>query len=233
MINSMSIGYYQLPTGRVAAIDKACAFPPLKDALTEPNGLLAVGGDLSVNRLLNAYSQGIFPWFSEGEPALWWSPDPRMVLFPHELKISKSLAKTIKQGRFEVRFNTAFRQVITACSIKKRHGQAGTWITDSIIDAYCNMFDAGYAISAEAWLDNQLVGGCYGIRLGRMFFGESMFHDVTDASKIAFVHLVQMLEADGVEMIDCQMKTSHLASFGAHEISRDTFAQKLSELIHS
>lgn len=233
MINSMSIGYYQLPTGRVAAIDKACAFPPLKDALTEPNGLLAVGSDLSVNRLLNAYSQGIFPWFSEGEPVLWWSPDPRMVLFPDELKISKSLAKTIKQGRFEVRFNTAFRQVITACSNKNRHGQAGTWITDSIIDAYCNMFDAGYAISAETWLDNQLVGGCYGIRLGRMFFGESMFHDVTDASKIAFAHLVQMLAADGVEMIDCQMKTSHLASFGAHEISRDTFAQKLSELIHS
>src|SRR6476469_398067 len=120
MINSMSIGYYQLPSGRVAAIDQACAFPPLKDALTEPNGLLAIGGDLSVNRLLNAYSQGIFPWFSQGEPMLWWSPHPRMVLFPDKLKVSKSLAKTIKKGRFEVRFNTAFRQVITACSNKSR-----------------------------------------------------------------------------------------------------------------
>lgn len=229
----MSIGYYQLANGRVAAIDHACAFPPLKDALTEPNGLLAVGGDLSVNRLLDAYSQGIFPWFSEGEPVLWWSPDPRMVLFPDELKISKSLAKTIKQGRFEVRFNTAFREVITACSNKNRPGQAGTWITDSIIDAYCNMFDAGYAICAETWLDGKLVGGCYGIRLGRMFFGESMFHNVSDASKTAFVQLVQLLKADGVEMIDCQMKTAHLASFGAREIRRDAFAQRLSELIHS
>lgn len=229
----MSIGYYQLPNGRVAAIDHACAFPSLKDALTEPNGLLAVGGDLSVNRLLDAYSQGIFPWFSEGEPVLWWSPDPRMVLFTDELKISKSLIKTIKQGRFEVRFNSAFREVISACSSKKRHGQAGTWITDSIIDAYSNMFDAGYAICAETWLDGKLVGGCYGIRLGHMFFGESMFHDVTDASKIAFVQLVQMLKADGVQVIDCQMKTAHLASFGAREISRDAFAQRLSELIHS
>lgn len=229
----MSIGYYQLATGRVTAIDNTCAFPALKDALTDPNGLLAVGGDLSVSRLLDAYSQGIFPWFSEGEPVLWWSPDPRMVLFPEELRISKSLAKTIKQGRFEVRFNTSFRKVITACSNIKRRGQSGTWITGNIIEAYCAMFDAGHAISAETWLDGQLVGGCYGIHLGRMFFGESMFHDVSDASKVAFVHMVELLKNEGVEMIDCQMKTAHLASLGAREISRDAFAKILSELVNS
>lgn len=228
----MSHGYYQLPGGRVAAIEGDCPFPPLTQALKEPNGLLAIGGDLSVNRLLTAYQQGIFPWFNNDEPVLWWSPDPRMVLFPQELTISRSLAKTLKSAKFEIRYNTAFRDVITACSETSRPQQPGTWITHSIIEAYCNMHEAGYAHSAETWLNGQLVGGCYGIKLGKMFFGESMFHRVTDASKVAFVSLVQKLQTEHVGMIDCQMKTPHLARFGAREISRENFAQKLAELIH-
>lgn len=229
----MTKNYYQLPTGRVAAIEAECPFPPLENALIEPNGLIAIGGDLSVVRLVDAYRQGIFPWFSDNDPILWWSPDPRMVLFLDELKISRSLAKTIKSNVFEVRFNTAFREVITACSNKSRPGQLGTWITQEIIDAYCAMFDAGHAISAETWLHNQLVGGCYGIKLGKMFFGESMFHDVTDASKVAFASLMEAIKTEGVKMVDCQMKTAHLASFGAREISREAFAKNLAELVNS
>lgn len=227
----MSHGYYQLPNGRVASVDGDCRFPPLSDALTEPNGLIAIGGDLSLTRLLAAYQQGIFPWFSDGDPIMWWSPNPRMVLFPDELKISRSLAKTIKRSPFELRFNTAFLQVITACSHTLRAGQPGTWITQDIIAAYCAMHNAGYAVSAECWLDNKLVGGCYGVRLGDMFYGESMFHHVTDASKVAFVALVQKLKAEGVKLIDCQMKTAHLSSLGAREISRDSFAQRLLLLV--
>jgi len=231
----MSHGYYQLPNGRVAAIDNDCDFPPLVDALSEPNGLLAIGGDLSVTQLLKAYQRGIFPWFSAGEPVLWWSPNPRMVLKPSELKISRSLAKTLKNTPFTVRFNTAFRDVITACSQTQRvlaNGEfAGTWITDTIIDGYCKMFEAGYGVSAETWAGDRLVGGCYGIKIGSMFYGESMFHHETNASKIAFVHLVQKLQLDGVQLIDCQMKTPHLASFGAREINRDDFIKQLSELI--
>lgn len=233
----MSIGYYQLPNGRVAAIDNDCDFPLLHEALTEPNGLLAIGGDLSVAQLLKAYQRGIFPWFSAGEPVLWWSPNPRMVLKPSELKISRSLAKTLKNTAFTVRFNTAFREVITACSQTQRvlaNGElAGTWITDTIIEGYCAMFAAGYGISAETLENDVLVGGCYGIKIGNMFYGESMFHHKTDASKIAFVHLVQKLQLDGVQLIDCQMKTPHLASFGAREIERDEFIKTLSELIVS
>jgi leucyl/phenylalanyl-tRNA---protein transferase len=229
----MSHAYYQLANGRVAAIDGDCDFPPLAHALTEPNGLIAIGGDLSFNRLLSAYQQGIFPWFSDGEPIMWWSPNPRMVLFPNELKISNSLKKTLKNCPFEIRFNTAFRQVITACSNTARKGQPGTWITEDIIDAYCTLHDAGYAISAECWLDNTLVGGCYGVKIGNMFYGESMFHHATDASKVAFVSLVKKLKDEGVGLIDCQMKTSHLASFGAREISRNDFIRQLSVLIKS
>lgn len=227
----MSHAYYQLPTGRVAAIDGDCEFPPLSLALKEPNGLIAIGGDLSLPRLLNAYQHGIFPWFSEGEPILWWSPNPRMVLFPDELKITNSLKKTLKNKPFEVRFNTAFREVISACSSTRRAGQAGTWITEDIINGYCALFNAGFAISAECWLDNRLVGGCYGVKIGKMFYGESMFHHVTDASKVAFVSLVQMLKSERIGMIDCQMKTAHLASFGAREISRDDFMVRLLKLV--
>ena len=227
----MSYSYYQFPHGRVACIDDDCDFPFLNQALSEPNGLIAIGGDLSLPRLLNAYQHGIFPWFSEGEPILWWSPNPRMVLFPDELKISNSLKKTLKNKPFDVRFNTAFRQVISACSHTPRAGQPGTWITQDIIEAYCTLHNAGYAISAECWQDNTLVGGCYGVKIGQMFYGESMFHLVTDASKVAFVHLVQKLKSEGVGLIDCQMKTAHLARFGAKEISRDDFIDNLSSLI--
>ncbi|MEQ1766134.1 MAG: leucyl/phenylalanyl-tRNA--protein transferase, partial [Methylotenera sp.] len=197
----MSYAYYELPNGRVASIDDDCDFPPLAHALAEPNGLIAIGGDLSFDRLLRAYRQGIFPWFSEGEPLMWWSPNPRMVLLPSELKISDSLKKTLKNSAFEFRFNTAFREVITACSNTKRSGQPGTWISADIIEAYCALFDAGYAMSAECWLDNKLVGGCYGVKIGKMFYGESMFHHVSNASKVALVKLVEKLKAENVGLI--------------------------------
>ncbi len=232
----MSNAYYQLSTGRIAAIDGDCAFPSLEHALTEPNGLIAIGGDLSAARLLSAYKQGIFPWYNEGDPICWYSPSPRMVLFPDELKIASSLKKTLKKNLFEVRFNTVFKQVITACSQTLRHGQTGThqsntWISPDMIAAYCQLHDLGFAICAESWLDGQLVGGCYGVKIGRMFYGESMFHTQTDASKIAFVHLVEWLKNQQVEMIDCQMKTPLLTSFGGREISRDAFMQNLLNLL--
>lgn len=233
----MSIGYYQLETGQVAAIENDCAFPPLNQALSEPNGLIAIGGNLSSARLLNAYSQGIFPWFNENEPVMWWSPSPRMVLFPNELKISASLKKTLKKQPYEVRFNTSFREVITACSVSKRVNQAGisqseTWISPDMINAYCDLHKKGHAICMESWLNNELVGGCYGIIINKMFYGESMFHTQTDASKIAFVHLVQQLQNQGVGLIDCQMKTPLLASFGGREIAREEFMQKLTKLVN-
>ncbi len=207
-------------------------FPSLEQALTEPNGLIAIGGDLSAERLLSAYKQGIFPWFSEGEPIMWWSPNPRMVLFPNELKISASLKKVLKKNPFEVRFNTAFREVMSACSLAKRPQQSGTWISDALIDAYCQLHARRHTISSECWLDNSLVGGCYGVIIGNMFYGESMFHTKTNASKIAFVHLVEHLKNQGVGMIDCQMKTPLLASFGGREIPREEFSQILSKLVN-
>ena len=208
------------------------SFPPAEQALLEPNGLLAAGGDLSPKRLLAAYRSGIFPWFSEGEPILWWSPDPRMVLFPDELKISRSLAKRLKNPDYKVRFDTAFREVMLACASAQRRGQAGTWITEDIINGYCKLHELGFAHSAETWINGKLVGGLYGVAIGKMFYGESMFHHVTDASKIAFVHLVQRLQQQGFGMIDCQMKTPHLASLGAREIPRSEFSQKLVKLVN-
>ncbi len=228
----MAQAYYQFPNGRVACVDGDSDFPPPTEALSEPNGLLAVGGDLSTTRLLKAYRAGIFPWFNADEPVLWWSPSPRMVLFPDELRISTSLKKTLNKQRFEIRFNSAFRDVISACSQVKRAEQHGTWISADIIDAYCALFDAGHAISAEAWLGNDLVGACYGVKIGRAFYGESMFHLVSDASKVAFVHLVQHLKNMGVAMIDCQMNTPLLSSLGGREIDRDEFNAKLAKLIN-
>jgi len=228
----LSSGYYQLENGRVAAIEGSCPFPPLSLALTEPNGLIAIGGDLSATRLLSAYKQGIFPWFNEGEPILWWSPNPRMVLFPEELKISNSLKKTLKKHPFEIRFNTAFREVIKACSQTPRNGQGDTWISQEMINAYCELHNLGYAICMESWLNGKLVGGCYGVKLNYMFYGESMFHLITDASKVAFVHLVEYLKYQGVGMIDCQMKTHLLTSFGGREILRDDFMQKITKLVN-
>lgn len=223
----MSNAYYQLETGPVAYLEADCPFPPLGDALEEPNGLLAIGGALTQVRLVDAYKKGIFPWFTATEPVMWWSPNPRMVLFTNELKVSKSLAKAIKKQPFTIKFNTNFKGVISACSQTPRDGQNGTWITDDIINAYCQLHQSGYAISAEAWDNDTMVGGCYGIKIGNMFYGESMFHHVSDASKIAFVAMVEKLKAEGVKLIDCQMKTVHLASFGAREISRDSFLDQL------
>lgn len=223
--------YYQLPTGKVAALDKDTPFPPMDDALAEPNGLLAIGGDLSSERLLTAYRSGIFPWFTQGEPVLWWSPNPRMVLLPKDFKVSKSLAKRLNKNNYEVKFNTQFRQVIEACADANRPDQDGTWITSDIIDAYCELHQLGYAHSAETWIDNTLVGGLYGVLINKMFYGESMFHHVRDASKIAFAHMVDYLRSKEIRMIDCQMSTKHLASLGAKEIHRTEFMTKLNELI--
>lgn len=227
----MSNQYIQLPGGRIQVLLRASPFPSSENALIEPNGLLAIGGDLSAERLLNAYSHGIFPWFSDGQPILWWCPDPRMVLYPNELTISRSMIKRLKRKDYEVRFNTAFRQVMQACAQTQRPDQDSTWITDNMIDAYSKLHESGHALSAETWMDGKLVGGVYGVKIGKMFYGESMFHHVTNASKIAFIHLVQHLKAQGFGLMDCQMKTSHLASLGAREIPRKEFLHQLSELI--
>ncbi len=206
-------------------------FPPLNTALTHPNGLLAAGGDLSPQRLIAAYRCGIFPWFNEGDPILWWSPDPRMVLFPPELKISRSLRKTLKKANYTIRADSAFNQVVQACAAPRKE-RPGTWIHDEMIAAYTALHEMGLAHSIETWIEGELVGGLYGVAQGKMFFGESMFSRTTDASKVAFVHLVRHLERRGFKMIDCQMKTAHLASFGAREISRKEFSLKLKELVN-
>ena len=206
-------------------------FPPLNTALASPNGLLAVGGDLSPQRLIEAYRHGIFPWFNEGEPILWWSPDPRMVLFPCELKISRSLRKTMKKDNYEIRVDSAFSEVMQACA-QPRNECAGTWIHAEMISAYAALYEMGLAHSVEVWIGGELMGGLYGVAQGKVFFGESMFSRVSDASKIAFVHLVKQLKRRGFRMIDCQMKTAHLASLGGREIPRKEFSQKLKELVN-
>lgn len=205
-------------------------FPPIEKALKSPNGLLCAGGDLSPRRLLDAYAHGIFPWFSEGDPILWWSPDPRMVLFPDELKVSRSLRKTVARGAYETRFDTAFRDVIDECAAP-RDGQAGTWIVPEMIAAYSVLHDMGYVHSVESWRDGELVGGLYGMALGKVFFGESMFARAPDASKVALVKLVERLRERGFRLIDCQQATSHLASLGAREIPRREFAKQVQESI--
>lgn len=205
-------------------------FPALDTAPSEPNGLLAAGGDLSPQRLLAAYRRGIFPWYSAGEPILWWSPDPRMVLFPDELKISPSLAKTLRNANYEVRLDTAFGEVIRACANKPREGQPGTWITGEMQAAYCELHRMGYAHSVETWIDDRLAAGLYGIAIGRAFYGESMFTDARDASKIALAHLCAHLKRRGFGIIDCQMETAHLASLGARPIPRRDFAARLDDL---
>ncbi|MFA5824646.1 MAG: leucyl/phenylalanyl-tRNA--protein transferase, partial [Gallionellaceae bacterium] len=201
-------------------------FPPVELALDQPNGLLAAGGDLSPERILEAYRHGIFPWFNADDPILWWSPDPRMVLFPAEFKISNSLHKTLRKGDYEVRTDTAFEQVMRACAAP-REGQDGTWILEEMIAAYCELHRMGYAHSVETWMDGELVGGLYGMAIGAMFYGESMFCHKTDASKIALAYLARELEHQGFGMIDCQMNTPHLASLGAREIPRDEFIERL------
>ena len=205
-------------------------FPPLATALTEKdgaNGLLAAGGDLSPQRLLAAYRRGIFPWYSAGDPLLWWSPDPRMVLIPEQLKISRSLARTLRQAPYEVRLDTAFADVIKACAKAPRDGQNGTWISSEMQSAYSELHRLGYAHSVETWRGGSLVGGLYGVALGQAFFGESMFSHVTDASKIALAHLCALLQQKSFGIIDCQMETNHLSSLGASPISRTEFATML------
>lgn len=207
------------------------AFPPVTRALTEPNGLLAVGGDLSPPRLLAAYRRGIFPWYSPGEPILWWSPDPRMVLFPDQLKISRSLARTLRHGDYTVRLDTAFDHVIGACAKAPRSGQSGTWISAEMQLAYRRLHTLGHAHSVETWRAGTLVGGLYGIALGQAFFGESMFSHATDASKIALAHLCTFLTRHNFGIIDCQMETAHLATLGARPIPRDDFLARLAALV--
>lgn len=206
------------------------AFPPVTKALHEPNGLLVAGGELSPQRLIEAYQHGIFPWFNPGEPVLWWSPDPRMVLFPAELKVSRSLHKTLKKKDYEIRVDTVFADVMRACAAP-RGGAGGTWISEDMVAAYSGLHEMGLAHSVETWRAGELIGGLYGVALGHMFYGESMFSRATDASKIAFAHLVRQLERWGFGMIDCQMKTAHLASLGAREIPRSEFVQVLGRLI--
>jgi len=212
-------------------LDSGDPFPEVERALAEPNGLLAAGADLSLPRLLEAYRNGIFPWFSHDQPILWWSPDPRMVLFPAALKVSRSLARTLRNARFEVRADTAFDAVIEGCR-QPRRGESGTWITEEMAEAYGTLHRAGFAHSVETWLDGKLVGGLYGVALGRAFFGESMFARVSDASKVALVALARQLQHWGFGVIDCQMNTAHLASLGAREIPRAEFTRRLRELVH-
>lgn len=209
-------------------LDNNLWFPPLSDA--DEEGLLAIGGDLSIDRLLIAYKNGIFPWF-DGPVPLWWSPDPRFVLFPENLKVSKSMEQVIKKADYRFSVNTAFDQVIANCKNQKREGQDGTWITPELEQSFNELHGLGFAVSAETWLDGQLVGGLYGIKMGKVFFGESMFAKASNASKFAFIHFVQLLKQEGIELIDCQVYTAHLESLGAQMISRDDFAQRLNQLI--
>lgn len=214
-------------------------FPDVSEALTmDAPGLLAAGADLSPQRLLAAYRRGIFPWFSEGQPILWWSTDPRMVLKTADFKVSDSLRKALRRvarsmaenGRWQIRFDSAFEQVMRACAAPRKDGP-GTWISEEIIDGYTGLHALGYAHSSELWLDGELVGGAYGVNIGRMFYGESMFARVTDGSKIALAFLVDFLRSEGVTMIDCQQETAHLASLGAAPISRAAFLQHLHNAI--
>jgi leucyl/phenylalanyl-tRNA--protein transferase len=202
-------------------LTKELYFPSVEETTEE--GILAVGGDLSTERLMLAYNSGIFPWFEDDEPILWWSPEERMVLFFEYLKISKSMRNVLNKGEFKVTFNKDFKAVITNCQSVKRVGQNGTWITDDMINAYCKLHELGFAKSVEVWKDNELVGGLYGIDLGDVFCGESMFSTVSNASKVAFITLAQKLEKSNYKLIDCQVHNSHLESLGCIEIDRDEF----------
>tara|TARA_X000000368_G_scaffold316405_1_gene253769 strand:- start:181 stop:840 length:660 start_codon:yes stop_codon:yes gene_type:complete len=203
-------------------------FPPINLALKEPNGLIGIGGDLSSERLLHAYSEGIFPWYGKDEPILWYSPDPRMVITPEAFHLSKSLRKTINSSKFDVSVNTVFSEVVTNCQKVSRVGQSGTWIGEDMIKAYNILHDSGYALSYEVFLDNKLVGGLYGVALGSVFFGESMFSLVSDASKVAFAYLLQY---SNYKLIDCQVENKHLESIGAFKMPRDLFVQQLKAFV--
>ncbi len=207
-------------------------FPPIETALDEVNGLLAATAELTPERLLDAYRQGIFPWYAEGQPVLWWSPNPRMVLHVDQFRMARSLRKVVRQQRFEIRADSAFREVIRACAATLRHGQSGTWITPAIVESYATLFDRGYVHSVEAWREGRLVGGLYGVAIGRMFYGESMFAREPDASKVALAHLVAILRGLGFPLVDCQQETAHLASFGARPVPRREFAERVAALVN-
>jgi leucyl/phenylalanyl-tRNA--protein transferase len=208
-------------------LDKELEFPPAE--LADEDGLLAIGGDLSIERLLLAYQKGIFPWY-ENNYILWWCPDPRFVLFPSELKVSNSMKQVLKKGELEFSIDRNFNDVISACKTVSRRGQEGTWITEDMRNAYLNLHMQGYAHSAEAWLNGDLVGGLYGVRIGNIFFGESMFSKLTNASKFAFIRYVRQLQSEGVELIDCQVYTAHLESLGARMIPRPDFLARVQSL---
>ena len=203
-------------------------FPKLSLALTEPNGLIAIGGNLSVERLLKAYSRGIFPWYGQDEPILWYSPDPRMVITPSKFHLSKSLKRVIQSSKFKVCIDTAFKNVMVQCQKIARQGQSGTWINDEMIEAYCRLHEAGFAHSYEVYENGELVGGLYGVALGDVFFGESMFSLVSNASKVAFAYLLQQ---SSYQLIDCQVENNHLESLGAFKMPRDLFIQQLKAFV--
>ena len=209
----------------IFALDQELIFPPAD--LADPNGIIAVGGDLSPERLILAYESGIFPWFSERDPIIWWSPDPRCVLFPQNLKVSKSMRQVMRKDKFSITYDHVFRDVIAACRKAPRPGQNGTWITPDMLEAYDVLHRKGYAHSVEVWENQELVGGLHGVSLGKCFFGESMFARVSNASKVGFITLVRDLIEKGFELIDCQVYTEHLVSLGAEEISRRDFLKKL------
>jgi leucyl/phenylalanyl-tRNA--protein transferase len=211
-------------------LEPGAPFPPVDRALREPDGLLAAGLELTPDRILDAYRQGIFPWFSDGQPVLWWSPDPRMVLVPSEIRITRSMLKVLRNRPYEVRCDSAFEAVMRACAAP-RDGQAGTWISDEMIEAYSALHERGYAHSVETWIDGRLAGGLYGMAIGRMFYGESMFSTERDASKIALVHLARYLETRAFGLIDCQMNTGHLGSMGGREIPRREFCRVMAQCI--
>ena len=213
----------------VYLLDDSMWFPPVDEA--EDDGLLAVGGDLRTERLLLAYRSGIFPWFNDEEPIMWWSPDPRFVLFPDNLKVSKSMQQVIRKEEFQFRYDTAFEEVIAACGDTPRKVMDGTWITDDMRAAYTELHRQGYTHSAEAWQDGELVGGLYGIKLGNVFFGESMFSRKSNASKFAFISWVRLLQSQGVQLVDCQLHTPHLERLGAEMITREAFIEYLRGLI--
>ena len=215
----------------LAWLERGDPFPPVERALSNPNGLLAAGADLSVERLLEAYRRGIFPWYSNGQPPLWWSPDPRMVLVCAELKVSRSLAKSVRNKGYEVRIDSAFAEVLRGCSEPRKYEPA-TWLGADMRVAYARLHHAGYAHSFETWRDGALVGGLYGVAVGRMFYGESMFSRATDASKVALVKLAQVLKSRGFPLVDCQMHTPLLESLGAREIPRREFLRALAGLVN-
>jgi leucyl/phenylalanyl-tRNA--protein transferase len=210
-------------------LPKELVFPSPEEA--EPEGLLAIGGDLSVERLLLAYCLGIFPWYSEGSPILWWSPDPRLILEPKKLHVSKSLSKVIKKNIFKITLDQSFEKVVHGCAHAQRPEGKGTWIVKDMIKAYVHLYEAGFAHSVESWFKDKLVGGLYGVSLGKVFFGESMFYTMGNASKVAFVYLVRLLQKWRFDMVDCQVTTTNLLRFGAHELVRSQFLKRLSKAL--